>query len=86
MTETVKVVPAGLAVKLPSGERASQLLPVQLCSDSDAVALVLLVAVTVSVWEAGAAAPATAVNATLVVLSVSGPTVEAVTLRVTLTL
>src|SRR5438067_991792 len=61
-TETVKLVLVGLAVKLPVGERISQLLPVQLCSETAAVALVMLCAVTPSVCEAGVAPPAIALN------------------------
>ena len=83
LTETVKVVLVRLAVKLPSGERASQVLVVQLCSDTWAVALVLLCAVTVSVCEAGVAPPTAALNVKLEALSVSGPDVAAVTFRVT---
>ena len=56
-TEIVKFVFVGLAVKLPVGERISQLLLVQLCSETCAVALVLVCAVTVSVCEAGVAPP-----------------------------
>src|SRR5260370_15245794 len=62
LTETVKLVFDVPAVKLPVGERVSQLLVVQLCSDAEAVALVGVWAVTVSACEAGAAPPATALN------------------------
>ena len=58
----VKLVFAVPAVKLPVGERVSQVLVVQLCSEDWAVALVLAWAVTVSVCEAGGTAPATALN------------------------
>src|SRR5690242_10027839 len=61
-TETVKLVFVGLAVKVPLGERVSQLLFPQLCFSACAVTLVLNCAVTVSVCEAGAAPPATALN------------------------
>ena len=82
MTETVKFVPDGLAVKLPGDERVSQLLLVQLCSETWAVALVLADAVTVSVCVDGADPPATAVNGKAVGLNVR--VAAAVTLRVTL--
>ncbi|MGP8243521.1 MAG: hypothetical protein ACLQVN_03270 [Bryobacteraceae bacterium] len=86
MTETVKAVPVWLAVKLPVGEMASQVLPVQPCSDTEAVAAVLLCAVTVRVCATGAAAPATAVNVKAEALNVSGDSdVKVVTLRVTVT-
>ena len=58
----MKFVFVGLAVKLPVGERASQLILPQLCSDTWAVALVSYDAITVSVCEAGAAPSATALN------------------------
>jgi hypothetical protein len=82
LTEIVKFVLVVLAVKLPVGERLSQLLAVQLCSDTWADALVLVWAVTVSVCEAGAAAPATAVNVKPVELNTRAP--AEVTLSVTL--
>src|SRR5205085_5481700 len=47
LTETVKFELAGLAVKLPVGERVSQVLVAQFCSDAWAVALVLVCDVTV---------------------------------------
>ncbi|MGP8243522.1 MAG: hypothetical protein ACLQVN_03275 [Bryobacteraceae bacterium] len=81
----MKFVAVGLAVKLPVGERVSQLLPVQVCSDTEAVALVLVCAVTVRVWEAGMDPPAAAVNVRLEALSVSADE-AAVTLSVTFTL
>ena len=84
MTETAKFVFVGLAVKLPVGERVSQLLLVQLCSDTWAVALVFVCAVTVSVCEAGAAPPATALNVKAEGLNVRPPAAAAVTSRVTL--
>ncbi|MGP8243525.1 MAG: hypothetical protein ACLQVN_03290 [Bryobacteraceae bacterium] len=77
----MKFVFVWLAVKLPVGEMASQVLPVQLCSDTEAVALVLLCAVTVRVCVAGAAAPATALNVRLEALKLS--VAAAVTVRVT---
>jgi hypothetical protein len=83
LTETAKFVFVGLAVKLPVGERVSQLLLVQLCSDTWAVALVFVCAVTVSVCEAGAAPPATALNVKAEGLNVRTAAVEPVTLRVT---
>jgi hypothetical protein len=83
LTETAKFVFAGLAVKLPVGERVSQLLVVQLCSDAWAVALVLVCAVTVSVCEAGAAAPATVSNENSETLNVSCADTEDVTFRMT---
>jgi len=83
LTETVKFVAVVPAVKVPSGERESQLSAVQLCSDTAAVALVLLCAVTVRVWFAGVDPPATAVNERLVALRVSDPGVlAAITSRV----
>ena len=73
----------GLAVKLPVGERVSQLLLVQFCSDTWAVALVFVCAVTVSVCEAGAAPPATALNVKAEGLNVRTVAAAAVTSRVT---
>src|SRR5947207_2956500 len=61
LTGTANVVFVGLAVKLPVGERVSQLLA-QLCLDTWAVAPVSNGAVTVSVCEAGAVPPATALK------------------------
>jgi uncharacterized membrane protein YadS len=83
LTETVKFVLAVLAVKLPVGERLSQLVPVQLCSETWALALVLVCAVTVSVCGDGAAPPATAVNVRAEELN-TRVAAAAVTLRVTL--
>ena len=80
----VKLVFAVPAVKLPVGERVSQLLVVQLCSDACAVALVLDWAVTVSDCEAGATPPATPVNVKAVELNVRVGAAAAVTVRVTL--
>src|SRR5882724_13577923 len=71
LTETVKLVPEGPAVKAPVGERLSQLLLVQVCSVACAVALVLPGAVTVSVCEAGADPPAIALNEKFGALNVS---------------
>ena len=79
----MKFVFAGLAVKLPVGERVSQLLLVQLCSDTWAVALVLVCAVTVSVCENGAAPPAAALNAKAEGLNVRPAVVKPVTFSVT---
>jgi len=79
----MKVVFAGLAVKLPVGKRVSQLLVVQVCSETWAVVAVLVDAVTVRVWVAGADPPATAVNGKVDELNVRGGAV-AVTFRVTL--
>ena len=73
-----------LAVKLPVGESVSQLLPVQLCSETAAVALTLVCAVTPSVCEAGAAAPAIALNVKLAELKVSEASAALVTSRVIL--
>jgi hypothetical protein len=84
LTEIVKFVFEGLAVKFPVGEMVSQVLVVQLCSDTWAVALVFDPAVTVSVCEAGAAPPATTLNAKAEELNVSPVVVELVTFRVTL--
>src|ERR1039457_6663544 len=70
-------------MKLPVGERVSQLLLEQLCSDTWAVALVLVCAVTVSVCEAGAAPPASALNVKAVELNVRTPDTKPVTFRVT---
>ena len=84
MTETVKFVLDAPAVKLPVGERVSQLLLVQLCCDTWAVALVLAWAVTANVWEAGVAPPATALNVKAEELKVRLPDVADVTARVTL--
>jgi hypothetical protein len=70
-------------VKLPVGDKVSQVLPVQLCSDDDAVALVLLCAVTVSICEAGAVPPATPLKVRDAGLSISVPVEATVTFRVT---
>ncbi len=83
LTETVKLVFDVPAVKLPVGERVSQLLVVQLCSDTEAVALVVVWAVTVSVCEAGAIPPATALNVKAEEFNVRPDAVGAVTFRVT---
>ena len=53
----MKLVLVEVAVKLPVGESVNQLLLVQLCSETAAVALTLVCAVTPSVCEAGAAPP-----------------------------
>ena len=83
MTETVKLAPDVPAVKLPVGERVSQLLVVQLCSDAWAVALVLLCALTVRDCEGGVTPPATAVKVNDEGLRVRF-VAAAVTVRVTL--
>jgi hypothetical protein len=82
-TETVKLVLVGLAVKLPVGERISQLLPVQLCSETAAVALVVICAVTPSACEAGVAPPAIALNVKEDELKVSTPVDMVDTFKVT---
>jgi hypothetical protein len=74
----------GLAVKAPVGDMVSQVLTLQLCSDTWAVALVLVGAVTVSVCDAGADAPATALNVNAEGLTVRPTDVVPVTVRVTL--
>jgi hypothetical protein len=84
LTEMVKLVFDVPAVKLPVGERVSQVMLVQLCSDAWAVALVLAWAVTVSACEAGTTPPATAVNVKAVELKVRVGAVAVVTVRVTL--
>ena len=83
LTETVKFAFNTPAVKLPVGERASQLRVVQLCSDTWAVALVLVWAVTVSVCEGGAAPPATVLKVSAEELKVRTDVAAAVTFRVT---
>jgi hypothetical protein len=82
-TEIVKLVFVGLAVKLPVGERISQLLPAQLSSETCAVALILVCAVTVSVCEAGVEPPAIALNVKDDALKVSTPVVIFDTFNVT---
>jgi hypothetical protein len=80
----VKLLFEVVALKLPVGERVSQVVLVQLCSEAGwAVALVLVWAVTVRVCEAGAAPPATAVKVKAVQLKFRGVP-AAVTVRVTL--
>ena len=78
----MKFVPAALAVKLPVGDMVSQAMELQVCSAICALALVIVCAVTVSDCEAGADAPATALNVIAVVLNVSADAVD-VTFRVT---
>jgi hypothetical protein len=58
----VKFVFVALTVKVPVGERYSQVLPRQVVGVTVAVALALPDAVTPSVCVAGAAPPATALN------------------------
>jgi hypothetical protein len=82
-TEIVKFVFVGPAVKLPVGERISQLLLVQLCSDTWAVALVLLGALTASVCEGGVPPPAIAVNVKADGLKLSTPVARLDTVKVT---
>ena len=82
LTDTVKFVFAVLAVKLPVGDIASHAVLVQVCSDISALAAVFVCAVTVSVCDAGAVAPATALNVIAVVLNVSDDA-DDVTLSVT---
>jgi hypothetical protein len=83
LTDTVKVVLAGPAVKLPDGESVSQLLLVQLCNDTSAVALILVCAVTANICAAGAAPAARALNDNVDALSVSSPVDVASTFIVT---
>jgi hypothetical protein len=73
-----------VAVKLPVGESVNQLLVVQLCSVTAAVALTLVCAVTPRVCDAGAAAPAIALNVKLALLKESAGPAAAVTSRVIL--
>jgi hypothetical protein len=82
LTDTVKFVFAALAVKLPVGDIASHAVLVHVCSDISALAAMFVCAVTVSVCDAGAVAPATALNVIAVVLNVSDD-VDDVTLSVT---
>jgi hypothetical protein len=83
LAATVKVVPAGPAVKLPLGETLSHVLFEQLCWNTWALALVSNGAVTVNVCEAGADPPATALNVKDAGLNVRTPAETASTLRVT---
>ncbi len=80
----MKLVLVELAVKPPVGESVNQLLPVQLCSETAAVALTLVCAVTPSVCVAGAAAPAIALNVKLAELNESEALAALVTSRVIL--
>lgn len=84
MTERVKLVFDVPAVKLPVGERVSQVLLQAEPGDAWAVALVLACAVTVSVCEGGVTPPATAVKVKAVELKVKAGADAAVTVRVTL--
>ena len=73
-TETEKLVPVVVAVKVPVGEIVSQVgLLVQLCSDTPVEKLVELAAVTVRFCDAGALPPYVALNVIPDVLSVNGP-------------
>ena len=83
MTDTVKLAFAGPAVKLPVGERVSQVLVAQLCSDIWAVAPVLVCAVTVRVCEGGAAPPTAALNVKVEELKIRPDTVAEITFIVT---
>jgi hypothetical protein len=60
LTEIVKVVFDGLAMKVLFGDRVSQVLLQAVPCDAWALALVLVCAVTIRVCEAGLAPPATA--------------------------
>ena len=80
----MKFVLVEVAVKLPVGASVNQLLPVQLCSETAAVALTLVCAVTPSVCEAGAAPPAMALNVKLDEFKESEAPAALVTSRVTL--
>jgi hypothetical protein len=82
-TETVKFAFDTPAVKIPDGERDSQVTVVQVCSDTCAVALVLVWADTASVCDAGLLPPTVALNVKAEELKVKPDTVGAVTLRVT---
>ena len=79
----MKLVFDGPAVKLPVGERVSQVVVVQLCSDTWAVAAVLAWAVTVRACEPGAMPPATALKVRAEELNVSPDAFGAVTFKVT---
>ena len=70
-------------MKLPVGERVSQVLLQEVPGDAWALALILVWAVTVRVCEAGVTPPATAVNVKAVGLKVNVPAAP-VTVRVTL--
>jgi hypothetical protein len=80
----VKLVLVEVAVKLPVGEIVNQLLLVQLCSETAAVALTLVCAVTPSVCEAGAVPAAIALNVKLGELKESEAPAAAVISRVIL--
>ncbi len=71
------------AVKLPVGERVSQVLLQEVPGDACAFALVLAWAVTLRICEAGATPPATAVKVRAGELNVRPEAVEPVTFRVT---
>ena len=73
-TETEKLGPVVVAVKVPVGAIVSQVgLVVQLCSDTAVEKLGELVAVTVRVCDAGTLPLAVALNVIPDVLSVNGP-------------
>jgi hypothetical protein len=83
LTETVKLVFDVLAMKLPVGERVSQVLLQEVPGDTWVVALILVWAVTVRVCEAGATPPETPMNVRVEGLKVRPDAVGAVTFRVT---
>jgi hypothetical protein len=58
----VKFIPNGVAVNAPVGVSVNQLTFMQLCSDTEAVALVFDWANTVSICAAGGEPPAGALN------------------------
>jgi hypothetical protein len=84
LTEMVKLVLAVVAVKLPVGDRVSQLLLAQLCSVAWAVALVLVWDVTASVCEVGTTPPVTTVNVKVGALRIRPDDAAGVTARDTL--
>src|SRR5260370_7826 len=83
LTETVKLVFDGPAVKLPVGDRGSEVLGERVGSGGGGIVQVEAWAVTVRVWEAGATPPATAVKVSAEELNVRPDAVGAVTFRVT---
>jgi hypothetical protein len=84
LTEIVKVVAVGPAVKFPDGVSDSQLLEVHVCSDACAIALVLVDAETESVNGLGADAPAGALKVNPVALNVRPARTGEETVRLTL--
>jgi hypothetical protein len=83
LTDTVKRLGDGLAMKLPEGVRVSQVVSVQLCCETWIDALVADAAVTETVKLAGAGAPAPALKARTEALTASSVDVIPVTFRVT---